>query len=149
MALVVHGDDFTALGPESGLDRYEKGMQTTVDDDVRGRLGHGKAYVQQVKILNRILRITPTGLSYEADPRHAELLAKLMGLDDCKKVATPGVKKAFTDDVMDLPISDECDGISSIDARMPQIEFDLGNVETLDVVPYSKIYGCHPSKFVF
>ena len=35
------------------------------------------------------------GLLYEADPRHAELLAKSMGLDDCKKVATPGVKKAF------------------------------------------------------
>ena len=72
-----------------------------------------------------------------------------MGLDDCKKVATPGVKKAFTDDVMDLPVADECDGISSIDVRMPQIKFDLDNVETYDVVPYSKIYGCHPSRFVF
>ena len=105
--------------------------------------------IKEIGMLNRIIRIAPTGLLYEADPRHAELLAKSMGLDDCKKVVTPGVKKAFTEDVMDLPVSDECDYVSSIDVRMSQVKFDLDNVEVREVVPYSKTYGCHPSRSIF
>ena len=100
-------------------------------------------------MLNRIIRIVPTGLLYEADTRHAELLAKSMGLDDPKKAATPRVKKAFTDDVMDLPAVDECDGVAALGVRMTQLSFDVDNVETHNGVPYSRIYGCHPSKVVF
>ena len=99
-------------------------------------------------MLNRVIRITSVGLLYEADPRHAELLAKSMGLDSCKHVSTPGVKKSFSDDVMDLPISDEVDSIHSLEVRMPQVKFDLDEVEEHEVTPYSRIYGCHPSRFV-
>ena len=34
-------------------------------------------------------------LLYEADPRHVELLVKSMGLEGCKPVATPGIKREF------------------------------------------------------
>ena len=101
-------------------------------------------------MLNRIIRITPTGLVYEADPRHTELLARSMGLENCKQVATPGVKKSFSDDVMDLPVSDTdgfTDPTNSDNVRITQVSF-VEHVETYHVPAYSNIYGCHPSKFV-
>ena len=149
ISVVVHGDDFTALGTDEALDKYEAGLCKSFECKMRGRLGSEPKDLKEIRMLNRIVRITPTGLLYEADPRHAELLAKSMGLDNCKQVSTPGTKKGFTDDVMDLPVSDDdFDLVNSVDVRMSQVKFS-DDVETFPVVAYSQIYGCHPSKFVF
>eukprot|EP00969_Alexandrium_andersonii_P120393 5322593-Alexandrium_andersonii.AAC.1 len=43
---------------------------------VEGRLGGGSQDLQEVKLLNRIIRWTPEGLLYEADPRRAEQLLR-------------------------------------------------------------------------
>ena len=45
-------------------------------------------------MLNRIVRITPTGVRYEADPRHHELLVRSTGLEAGSSVITPGIKPA-------------------------------------------------------
>ena len=45
-----------------------------------------------MRILNRIVTLTPEGLIYESDPRHVELMVRNLGLDGPKDVATPGVK---------------------------------------------------------
>ena len=151
MAVVVHGDDFTALGTDESLDKYEAGLKKSFECKMRGRLGEEEHDLKEIRLLNRIIRITPAGLLYEADPRHAELLTKSMGLENCKQVATPVVKKGFSDDVMDLPVSDTdgfTDPINSVDVRMSQVNF-VEHVETYHVPAYSNIYGCHPSKFVF
>ena len=42
--------------------------------------------------MNRIVRWTPTGIELEADPRHAEIVIRELGLEQAKPVATPGVK---------------------------------------------------------
>ena len=39
VSLVVHGDDFTSLGTDAALDRYEKEMIRAFDVELRGRLG--------------------------------------------------------------------------------------------------------------
>ena len=148
VSVVVHGDDFTALGTDAALDKYEEGLRKSFECKIRGRLGVEPQDLKEIRLLNRIIRITSTGLLYEADPRHAELLAQSMGLDNCKQVATPGVKKEFTDDIMDLPISDDHVSVNSLDERMPQVKFN-DDVETCSVPAYSTIYGCHPAKFVF
>ena len=45
---------------------------------------------KQIKILNRVVsRHDKEGLSYEADPRHVEILFKQLQLTDTKPVATP------------------------------------------------------------
>ena len=44
---------------------------------------------------------------YEADPRHAELLAKPLNLENCKFVVTPGAKLPF--DYNSGPDEDEVD----------------------------------------
>ncbi len=45
-----------------------------------------------MKMLNRIVRITEFGIEYEADPRHAELVVKMMKLEGDNGVVTPGEK---------------------------------------------------------
>jgi hypothetical protein len=41
-----------------------------------GRLGGGKGELKELRVLNRVVRWTPAGLKYEADPRHAEILVR-------------------------------------------------------------------------
>eukprot|EP00969_Alexandrium_andersonii_P182542 8065545-Alexandrium_andersonii.AAC.1 len=43
---------------------------------VEGRLGGDSGDLKEVRLLNRIIRWTPSGLRYEADPRHAEQLVR-------------------------------------------------------------------------
>eukprot|EP00969_Alexandrium_andersonii_P027246 1188295-Alexandrium_andersonii.AAC.1 len=43
---------------------------------VEGRLGGDRSDLQEVKLLNRVIRWTPGGLLYEADPRRAEQLLR-------------------------------------------------------------------------
>ena len=149
ISIVVHGDDFTALGTDVALDKYEAGLKKSFECKIRGRLGMDAKDTKEIRLLNRIIRITDQGLLYEADPRHAELLAKSMNLEQCRQVATPGTKKAFSDEIMDVPISHEPEVIANVDERMPQVKFSDATTEVIHVVPYSEIYGIHPSKFVF
>ena len=60
-------------------------------------LGHGVNEVQEVKILNRVLKLHKDCLTFEADPRHVELLARSLNLSECRKVSTPGAKEKFED----------------------------------------------------
>ena len=71
VAAVVHGDDFTAMGTDVELDLYTKEFEKVFEIKIRGRLGEGRID-QEIRILNRIVRITPNGVVYEADPRHHE-----------------------------------------------------------------------------
>ena len=45
---------------------------------------------KESRILNRIVRWTPSGWEYEADQRHAELIIQMMGVERGKAVTTPG-----------------------------------------------------------
>ena len=51
----------------------------------------------EIKILNRVVRITSEGLEYEADPRHTELITGSLGLTAANAVKTPGVKDPVPD----------------------------------------------------
>ena len=116
---------------------------------MRGRLGEEAHDIKEIRLLNRIIRITPVGLMYEADPRHAELPAKSMNLGNCKHVATPGVNNGFVDDIMDQTVGEDYENVNLVgqmDERMPQVKFAEGPDETRHVIPYSQIYGIHPSK---
>ena len=56
-------------------------------------LGLGQEEVQQLKILNRIICWDGNkGITYEADPRHVELIVEQLKLGDAKIVTTPGTK---------------------------------------------------------
>ena len=53
--LVVHGDDVTALGYESGLDWYRHVLIQRFEAKVKGRLGLGKTDDKSMRVLNRII----------------------------------------------------------------------------------------------
>ena len=55
-------------------------------------LGEGKDCVDEVRILNKIFRYTESGIELEADPRHAELVIKELGLENAKASRVPGNK---------------------------------------------------------
>ena len=151
VSVVVHGDDFTALGTDESLDKYEKGLEASFECKLRGRLGLDKDDLKEIRVLNRIVRITEDGLRYEADPRHAELLAKSMGLNDCKPVATPGLKVSYDEKCHDLPISDDHELVAplSTNRRQPTRVAFKEEIETRSIISYDTVYGIHPSKFVF
>ncbi len=48
-----------------------------------------------VRILIRIVTVTESGLDYEADQRHSDILIRDIGIDESSKgVVTPGVSTA-------------------------------------------------------
>ena len=92
MGCVVHGDDFTCLGSDAHLDWYESELAVNFEIKIRGRLGVGCTGDNEIRILNRIVRVDEKGLFYEADPRHVDLIAESMGITTANSVVTPGVK---------------------------------------------------------
>ena len=52
----------------------------------------------EIKILNRMLRLTPEEFTYESDPRHVDLLASSMGHTISNAVTTHGTKEPNADD---------------------------------------------------
>ena len=65
---------------------------------VRGMLGprHLPGTVQNITVLNRLLTFADTGVEYEPDPRHAEILVGLVGSGGAR-VTTPMVKESIKD----------------------------------------------------
>ena len=49
--------------------------------------------VSEIKFLNRLLLWTTRGITLEADPRHAKMVVKQLGLEGSRSSATPGVKE--------------------------------------------------------
>ena len=54
MRLVVHGDDFAALGTDTALDRVER-IQAACGVKLNGRLGPKDHDLKDTRVLNRIL----------------------------------------------------------------------------------------------
>ena len=67
---------------KDGLER-KLDIKTTV-------MGPAEGEVREMRILNRIVRGTGDGITYEADPRHAEIIVESMGLENANSVAAPG-----------------------------------------------------------
>ena len=153
--VVVHGDDFTAVGSPEALDQYQVGMQKSFDCKLKGRLGTDPGDCKEMRVLNRIVRINDKGLLYEADPRHAEIIIKAFHLEHGKSIVTPGLKSHDSDvdpDKMDSNAAEEIHRIiSSLKARprsTSNVQFEP-EVEKYGVPAYSQIYGKHPKTFNF
>jgi len=91
LRLVVHGDDFTALGWESQLDWYREQVTRRFESKVKGRIGPASGDEKSMRVLNRLVHWTSEGIEYEADQRHAELIIQELNLKaDSKGANTPG-----------------------------------------------------------
>ena len=98
----VHGDDFTSLGSIPSLHWFHEEIAKTWTIKVRGILGPPgtEGTVQKIDILNRLVTWTDEGIEYEADPRHAEIIAREMGVTG--KAVTPIVKEKAEDAEKDM-----------------------------------------------
>ena len=56
-------------------------------------IGRGEGLSSEIRVLNKIVRMTDSGVELEADPRHAELVIKELGLEDAKAVNVPCAKE--------------------------------------------------------
>ena len=162
LKVVVHGDDFTCVGPKAEIIKYEDQLAERFEIKRRGHIGESEGCIQEIRILNRILRLTEAGLRYEADPRHAEMLVKALDLASSSSVLTPGVKESndATDydalriderDALDMVNGDNDDVIASV--SIPNVDrravtFNVDHVDVIEIVPYSEVYGIHPKRIV-
>ena len=87
--VVVHGTDFTGLELDDDIYDYETHLAKRFKLKIKGRLGIG-CELTEIKILDRVVRITSEGLEYEADPRHTELITGSLGLTAANAVKPPG-----------------------------------------------------------
>ena len=72
-----------------------------------------------------------------------------MGLEDAKGAATPGIKRAFTEGIMDEVINDDVvtTTLAKIQTRITRVKFS-DKVDYMRVVAYSEVYPLHPQAFV-
>ena len=91
VAIMVHGDDFVAVGAPEHLATTEAALAQKYKIKTE-TLGTDAGDVSEVKILNKIVRATATGLELEADPRHAELIVRELGVENCRTSKVPGSK---------------------------------------------------------
>ena len=81
----MHGDDFCLAGCAADLLRVRRAIDKAFLLKDVGTLGWEKGDDKEIKILSRVVRIVAAsggkeaGISYEADPRHAELLVAMLG----------------------------------------------------------------------
>ena len=61
-------------------------------------MGGGKDDDKEVTILGRIVRWTPEGIEYEADPKHAQVILRDLGSKGGKEVTSPAVKRVLHND---------------------------------------------------
>ena len=88
--VVVHGDDFTALGSDEDVKWFVDELSKVFELKLKGIIGPGDNDQKQMRVLNRVITWDSRGITYEADQRHAEIIIKTLGLEDSKQVATPG-----------------------------------------------------------
>ena len=92
LKVVVHGDDFVSLGPESAIRWYHEQMTTKYEVKVRGIVGPEPRDMKAIRILNRVVSWRPEAIYYEPDQRHVEAIISKLGMMAAKPVVTPGVK---------------------------------------------------------
>ena len=88
LVITVHGDDFTAAGPESDLKWFRDIMKSRYDIK-ETMLGPESHMAQEMRVLNRTISWRAEGITYEPDSKHAELIIEEMGLKGGKPVCSP------------------------------------------------------------
>lgn len=105
--VVVHGDDFTFLGYGDELEKIKAKMAHWYELKVRGVLGTDPGDAKKISLLNREIEITEAGLTYRADPKHAELIWEKLGLRrDSRGSTTAFVREECEGDEVELNSAD-------------------------------------------
>ena len=82
VTIVCHGDDFTIVGEEWDLEWIRGKMSEWFELKVRAVLGPDAKDDKETIILGRTVRWTESGVEFEADPRHRQILAEYFGFTE-------------------------------------------------------------------
>ena len=92
----VHGDDYVSTAMPEQLRWMQRKLWEKYQIKTQW-LGPGSEHQREVKILNRIIGWhDQKGISFEADPRHAEIIIEQLKLKEAKGVSSPGAKEEGT-----------------------------------------------------
>ena len=103
----------------------------------------------EIRFLNRIVQWRPEGITWEADPRHAELIIQQLELQDCAAVMTPGVKheakKEKVGQEMSFVESFEMSGVEQSEGVECAMAYVLGRADSQTACcSVNNISGCEP-----
>ena len=93
---MVHGDYFVAVGDPKYLADTEAALRKKYKLKTETQ-GSGFEDAKEVRILNKVVRMIEAGVELEADPRHAELIVRELGVASSKPSRVPGVKAVNSD----------------------------------------------------
>eukprot|EP00973_Karenia_brevis_P061009 8483342-Karenia_brevis.AAC.1 len=79
---MIHGDDFVSAGTSNSLKWLKCIVEAAFEISTRV-VGPEEDDEKQLKVLNRIITYTDEGIEYEPDPRHAEIIVRDLGLENC------------------------------------------------------------------
>lgn len=95
---MVHGDAFTVLRNDEGHVFTTTIMQEEYGIKLRKRIVTEKKDHKSLAIPNRCVEWRHDGTLYEADPRHAEIIVREMGIANAAPAVTAGVKTSALPD---------------------------------------------------
>ena len=121
--VLVHGDDFVVLARRGEASVVRKGMEKKYSVEVQ-MIGPRHDDPKEMKVLNRTVRWTREGISYEADEKHAEKLIKSCGVVEGATAVTPGV--------LDTHAKDEGEQASPAEATEYRADAARGNFLGID-----------------
>ena len=87
VSVLVHGDDFVAVGEDGDLEWFKALVVGWFEMKVRGKLGDGNGDEKNMVILGRRLRWTLDGVELEADRGILRRLKEQFGFDEWTRAA--------------------------------------------------------------
>jgi len=96
LRVMIHVDDFMVIGSTSETQWFEDQIKDVYEITCTTL---GQKFSNEVKYLNRTIRLTSAGLEVESDPKHVKVLMSEWGMQDCKGVETPLAREE--EDVME------------------------------------------------
>lgn len=156
LSILVHGDDLTCLCEHLDVDWYETALAKFFELELRARIWPDEKDDKEIRILNRSLRrVNGTGLLYEAEPRHVDILTKSLGTEESKAVCSPGVKDYTEVDSLGDVLDDDLVMMASLSSDVApspdkKLLYKLNDDPLVfDVIPYIGIYVAAPVSSVF
>ncbi len=89
----MHGDDYVCTGVAEDLQWSESRFKSNIEMKT-SVVGADAGDECEVRVLNRIIRVSDDGIWIEADQRHAETIVKQLNLEAAKPSRTTGAKEA-------------------------------------------------------
>ena len=129
VSVMVHGDDFLAVGLKSCTKHLEENSQAAYKVKVQV-MGDETGECSEIRVLNRISRWTTTGCKIEAEPRHAERVVRELGFglrrardyQEARQRGSTSARRASTSRVLQLstalPIIGQGGPPRAMDARL-------------------------------